>query len=347
MEKTFTSLEYLLLDPTFVRWVKNPSNEDSVYWQHWLKNHPEKEKDVEMAREIIFRMRFKESFPDHESLGRALSGILIQYDSISTKKKERLTYSEDAIFYYAKWAAVYLAFFVSLLVVYQIHNKNIVMPVESPGIVYIEKSTPEVVRTQTWLPDGTKVWLNASSSIQFPEHFKDQRIVYLSGEAFFDVVRDTLRPFTVITSHAEVQVLGTSFNVNAFGDAQAELVSLLSGNVTVKSKKHGISKELNPGQQIYLDLESETMELRKVNVNDHVAWKDGWLVFKNAGINEITGKLERWYGVKIELANRPAESWNVNGYFQDQTLETVLKRLSFSKDFEYSIKGKNVKIKFI
>jgi transmembrane sensor len=347
MDKTNTNLEYLLMDPSFVRWVKYPSNEDSVYWKHWLKNHPEKEKDVEVAREIIFRMKFNESFPDQDSMDKALSAILIQYDTVYSKNKERSTFSEDTIFYYAKWAAVYLAIFISLVVVYQIHNKNISIPVEATDIVYIEKSTPEVVKTQTWLPDGTKVWLNSSSSIQFPEHFKEQRIVYLHGEAFFDVVKDTLRPFTVVTSHAEVEVLGTSFNVNAFGDLKAELISLVSGSVYVKSKNSGDIKEISPGQQIYFDLESETMELRKVNINDFVAWKDGWLIFKNAGVNEIIGKLERWYGVKIELVNRPASSWNVNGYFQDQTLETVLKRLSFSKDFEYSIKGKNVKIKFL
>lgn len=293
-------------------------------------------------------MKFNESFPDQERIEKALSAILIQHDSITSSKAKKSGFSEDAVFYYAKWAAVYLALFISLLVVHHIHNTNIVnSSEEATGIVYIEKSTPEVVRTQTWLPDGTKVWLNSSSTIQFPEQFDHERIVYLKGEAYFDVVKDSLRPFTVLTDHTEVEVLGTSFNVNAFGDTKAEMISLVNGSVSVKSRRKGNCKELSPGQQMYIDVDTDDMELRKVNVNDHVGWKDGWLIFKNASVNEIIGKLERWYGVKIELENRPAESWNVNGYFQDQTLDTVLKRLSFSKDFEYSIKGKNVKINFL
>jgi len=196
------------------------------------------------------------------------------------------------------------------------------------------------------LPDGSRVWLNAASEITYPATFKDVREVKLKGEAYFDVSEDIGKPFIVKTSLSNVKVLGTSFNVNAYSGNTSEYVSLLKGKVTVSLLDGDTSSLLLPGEQIAINRETGISETFSFDSLEVAGWTTGWLTFKNANKEEIINKLSRWYGVEIQLLNEPAEDWNVNGYFRDQTLEMVLDRLSFSKDFEYKMEGKTVKIRF-
>lgn len=163
---------------------------------------------------------------------------------------------------------------------------------------------PRGMNKQLTLADGTKVWLNAESSLQYPETFegKDQRVVYLKGEAYFEVAKDSLHPFFVKTDALETQVLGTAFNVRAYSSDDVQ-VTLVEGSVKV-SDKHHHELRLQPGEHARLhsgnSLKAEPVE----EASAYRSWADGQFYFDNTELVEIMRELGRWYNVDILFTNR-------------------------------------------
>ena len=150
------------------------------------------------------------------------------------------------------------------------------------------------------LSDGTKVWLNAQTEIQFPEKFgKGKREVKLiSGEAYFAVAKDQDRPFDVMLSDgSKVEVLGTEFNVMAYQDEEEMQTTLVEGSVQFSKESEEVI--LVPGQQVGLNLVSNEMEVREVKTDIYTAWKDGKFVFNREPMESVLRKMSRWYGVKV------------------------------------------------
>ncbi|SDE86254.1 FecR family protein [Dyadobacter soli] len=158
-------------------------------------------------------------------------------------------------------------------------------------------STPRGGQYRVQLPDGSKVWLNASSSIRFPSVFPaSERRVEITGEAYFEVTKDKTRPFTVRFNGSEVQVLGTSFNVMAYADERVSKTTLVEGSVSISNK--GERALLRPGQQAAL-LPGGQIETAFKPVDEAVAWKEGMFYFKNAGVKDVMRQLSRWYDVEV------------------------------------------------
>lgn len=150
------------------------------------------------------------------------------------------------------------------------------------------------------LPDGTRVMLNAESSLKFPVSFtnKPQRVVELTGEAYFEVAHNNAQPFKVISAKQEVQVLGTDFNINAYTDEPAIVTTLVVGSVSVS---HGnIIKVIKPLQAAVV---KSGIDVRPANECD-IAWKSGIISFKNADIETIMRQVARWYDVEISIAGK-------------------------------------------
>jgi len=212
------------------------------------------------------------------------------------------------------------------------------------------KSNPAGQKSKVFLPDGSIVWLNSESFISYESEFNDSlRLITLSGEAYFEVMKDPQRPFIVYSGTVSTTALGTAFNVNAF-DENNITVSLTSGKINVETKSSQNNNDgiiLSPGEGVIYNPTNE-IEMKKVIIDpDEVKmWKDGLLQLKNASLNETLLKLERWYGVEIILENEPVDPWNANGLFDNEYLENVLRNLSFSQGFEYEFCGKQVYIKF-
>ena len=200
------------------------------------------------------------------------------------------------------------------------------------------------------LADGTKVELNADSEIQFYEHFTDTaRIVWLSGEAYFDVAHNPNLPFYVLTDNIEVQVLGTTFNIRNYPEVSDIRVSLSSGKLSVRSKEdgNGVSKFLDPGQQV--SFKKNTEEFSKVEQFDSTevqGWKDGIIYFRRAGFEEIVIRLERWYGVDIHANNTPIANVSYTGHFERENLDNVLTSIGFVLNFTHSINDKKITVDF-
>ncbi|MDD2426163.1 MAG: DUF4974 domain-containing protein [Bacteroidales bacterium] len=148
------------------------------------------------------------------------------------------------------------------------------------------------------LSDGTKVWLNALSEIEFPVNFHgDRRVVNLTGEAYFQVKSNDKKPFIVHSLNQSVQVLGTSFNIKAYPDEYHVYTTLLEGSLSVGSGGNKVL--LNPGMESVCSRESNELEIRHVNTNFAVAWRSGYFMFNDEDLDNILTILSRWYGVKF------------------------------------------------
>jgi transmembrane sensor len=244
--------------------------------------------------------------------------------------------------FYLKIAATILVLAMAIFILIKEEQPASPVPVE-----WVTKSNPAGQKSKVFLPDGSEVWLNASSSLRYTTDFTDStRIVLLSGEAFFQVVQDVNRPFTVISGNIRTTVLGTSFNINAFTeDVQ---VSLVSGKVKVAEMDSlEIVHELivlNPGQSaIYMNDINEII-VQDFNVEATIRWKEGELYFNDASFDEIIKKLEQWYGVSIQVDERVKIQKTYSGTFKNESLKNVMESMSFSLHFDFEIKNKSMKI---
>jgi len=159
--------------------------------------------------------------------------------------------------------------------------------------------TPIGGKYQLVLPDGSKVWLNAASSITFPVAFSEkERTVKISGEVYFEVAPDKSRPFSVTGANAHVQVLGTQFNVNAYEDEDKLKVTLLNGSVKVSDIQSKQATVLLPGQQAQLST-TQLSSSGNIDLNKVMAWKNDLFNFEDVNLDEAMRQISRWYGVKV------------------------------------------------
>jgi ferric-dicitrate binding protein FerR (iron transport regulator) len=200
--------------------------------------------------------------------------------------------------------------------------------------------TPIGGKYQLTLPDGTKVWLNAASSITFPVAFPQQeRSVTITGEVYFEVAADQLRPFSVSGGNAKVQVLGTQFNMNAYPDEEKLKVTLLNGAVKVSGISFDQSTVLAPGQQAQLVNEG-LHTINKIDIAKVMAWKMDLFNFEDIDLEEAMRQISRWYGVKViyEQGIPKTQLWGKMS--RNTSFERVLRNL---KDIGVNYKMTNKK----
>jgi transmembrane sensor len=148
------------------------------------------------------------------------------------------------------------------------------------------------------LADGSKIWMNSASTLRYPTSFSgNERRVYLTGEAYFEVAKNTRMPFIVKTNKTEVQVLGTHFNVMAYDDESNSKTTLLEGAVRVQSA--AVVNIIKPGQQAIVDNQGQQKITSDINIDEEIAWKNGLFIFKDTGIKEIMQQAARWYDIDV------------------------------------------------
>eukprot|EP01133_Synstelium_polycarpum_P011688 gene11688-13647_t len=196
-------------------------------------------------------------------------------------------------------------------------------------------STPKGGQYQIALPDGTKVWLNSASSLKFPPSFKKQqeRQVELNGEAYFEVAKDKKSPFRVITKNQTVQVFGTHFNVNSYNDEENIKTTLLEGSVRVSVHSGHAQPEaqfLKPGQQSSLN-SSGKIEITPANIEQVMAWKNGYFHFEKDNLFTVMRQLERWYNVEVIYQGLNSDDEFVGDIPRSVHLSEALKILEYAK----------------
>ncbi|WP_419698621.1 FecR family protein [Mucilaginibacter sp. NFX135] len=204
------------------------------------------------------------------------------------------------------------------------------------------QSLPAKTKVVT-LADGTQVTLNANSSLRYPEKFSNgQRIVYLKGEAYFEVVHDSKKPFIIYSGALRTQVLGTTFTVSAYNEQRPQKVTVLTGKVGVidqSSKAHAI---LTPGLCAVTDQKNKTLTVsRMADPTDAIAWMDDKMMFEDATLADVAIALSNKYAVNIEIDNPRVASRHITAIFQNQTLPDILNGITRLTHAKYRV-DKNI-----
>ena len=214
-------------------------------------------------------------------------------------------------------------------------------------IVYNTMQIPVGGFYQLKLADGTKVWLNSLTRLRFPVTFAgEERKVYLTGEAYFEVARDSVHPFIVATDEGmEVKVYGTEFNVDTYRKGTVK-TTLVNGKVGIRVSATGEEMRLSPNQMALFTKATQSIQVENVDSYGVVAWKDGKFVFEDEPIEEIMERLSRWYDVKVFYANERIKKHTFTGIitrFAD--ISDVLHLMEETAAVEFRIQGDTVTVK--
>jgi hypothetical protein len=203
-------------------------------------------------------------------------------------------------------------------------------------------STAKGETYQLKLPDGTVVFLNASSTLEYPENFSGtvRRVVKLTGEAYFEVAKDGKHPFVVKTVQQQIEVLGTHFNVNSYPDETNTQTTLLEGSVNVTRNNDRAMRHLSPGQQSILD--PYQLVVHDADVDEAVAWKNGDFDFNKEDLRSIMRKLARWYNIEVVYSGNIHESTFTGKISRSKNISQVLKMLSKTKTVHFKIQERRV-----
>jgi transmembrane sensor len=201
-----------------------------------------------------------------------------------------------------------------------------------------ELSTPPGGEFQVRLSDGTKVWLNASSSLKYPEQFSDSvRVVELSGEAYFEVIKDAAHPFILSTGSNNVRVLGTHFNVNNYADNQETIVTLAEGSVKLNG-----SVILKPGEEGSID-HAGKIQTGAADLESALAWKEGQFIFKMTPLEQVMKQVSHWYNARIFYQDNITDHFNAR-IPRDVPVSKLLHMLESTGQVHFKIEDKTIKV---
>lgn len=196
---------------------------------------------------------------------------------------------------------------------------------------------PPGEQTQITLADGTRVHLNSDTYFSYPSDFSaTKRNCELKGEAFFNVVSDPEHPFEVKTKYQKVKVFGTQFDVNAYDDSKNTITTLFHGKVSILTLDERVIAQLKPNEKAILNHQTRRMVLQTADPEMDAGWKDGIFFFKSISLQELSRKLERWYGVKIIISSEKLKKEQFTGkFFHDQTVWQALDLLKLTIPIDY------------
>mgnify|MGYP004649898525 CR=1 FL=1 len=216
-----------------------------------------------------------------------------------------------------------------------VYKKNDSLDVlEDDKIEYNQIIVPAGERFFVQLSDGTKVWINSESSLRYPAYFgKNVREVEARGNVYFEVVKDSVRPFVVIARELTTEVLGTRFEVNTYGDQDEVSTTLVEGKVRVNAGNRQVI--MKPNQQFTFNTKSGNVALVEVDAVKKVMWKDGILVIDNESFRNVIWKLERWYGVSIVNETGLVFTQSFSGEFDRENIQAAIETICVNLNIAY------------
>ncbi|NLU96072.1 FecR family protein [Chitinophaga sp. Ak27] len=177
---------------------------------------------------------------------------------------------------------------------------------ERPAVAFNTLTTPRGKTYKVVLPDGSQVWLNAASSLHYPTRFAGEgRKVELTGEAYFDIVKDADHPFIVAAGKQTIAVLGTAFNVKAYTDESYINTTLVEGSIKIDPQNGTAPKLLKPGEQAIL--ENNRLQVGKVDIQQEISWKSDLFYFSNTDLQVVAHQLQRWYDIEVDFSTLPTK----------------------------------------
>nr|WP_299389336.1 FecR family protein [Allomuricauda sp.] len=328
------NLEDFLADPEFRDWVLNPNKSSQIFWKNWIAAHPSKRKTILAAKEILLSLHYhSDQSMDDELREQLLTSILGKRNALGKNGKSSL------ITFILPIAACVLLLF-GLVFGAQFTSTHDLMPT-TQAITQVVKENLRGKKSRITLPDGSVAYLNNNSKIKYASRFVRNREIHLEGEAYFEVKKDPTKPFLVNSHGLVTKALGTAFNIKAHKGEQVE-VGLVEGKISVgpmlSNQEPGILDF--PGGKATFTSEDGELNFSAYSDMDFYKWANRTLVFKAAGFDEIEETLENWYDVDITVRNLH-RSVSYTGEFPSESLESVLKRISYVEKFSFRIDGDN------
>ena len=236
---------------------------------------------------------------------------------------------------------------------------NVLIAADSTGLEYNrlkQTTTDSAVFNQLIVPrgglyllvlsDGTRVWMNSDSRLKYPVMFSsNKREVILSGEAYFDVVKDKSAPFIVKTESGNIEVLGTEFNIKCYSDEDALVTTLVNGKVKFDD---GINPSviLKPEEQLIFEKENGQSIVRKVNVNHYISWKDNRLSFQGETLDMIMKTLSRWYNVEVVFEDSTLKALEFSGNLNKFTnIQEFLSLFELGVNVKFEVRNRTVYVR--
>lgn len=374
MEADKSDIIDFILDESFQRFVINKNPDDTRYWESWISEHPDALASFEESRTIISFIVTRKVLPKNKAISDEVYEKLLLQIEAETKKSERVSQRKHISYYWYAASVVVLAGLAFLFTL----NNNIRTSFVSQNL---EVLVPKGQRSQLLLPDGTKVWLNSGTVFKYPTSFlKKGREVYLEGEAFFSVTHNN-QPFIVhLKDNLFVKVFGTEFNVKSYAEDRYVETTLIKGMVHFLRKdendkvvneiklqpKEMVKYEKNLRQMTISKIvpytatittaKSFTRSPDKINKVEQVketeaineaaittAWKDNTLVFQDETLEEISIKMERWFGIPLKIADDDLKRERFTGNFMNQeSVYQVLDIINRSEPIQYVKQNKTI-----
>jgi transmembrane sensor len=357
-----------LLNESFQQYVLNSTREDTEFWDAWIKENPNAGENINKAKEIIAFIAARKVQPKHQSVSNEVYERL-QKQIFAEKNLHQKHTRKIHIKYYWYAASVILFIGIALLLRY---NSQYNIPVNLTG-QYLQVIVPVGQRSQLVLPDGTKVWLNSGTVFKYPAGFLQQsREVYLEGEAFFNVTHNKKLPFIVhMKENLYIKVFGTEFNVKCYPTDKVIETTLVKGKIRLikEDNKNRVIRELNlvPNEKAVYQKNSNLLvvtqlisapakkstpvkvkqEVKPIKPLDEIelitAWKDEALVFHDETFGDIGVKMERWFGMKICIADEDLKQERFTGKFVNmETIYQILDIFNRSEPIQYVTKNKEI-----
>lgn len=323
------SVEDMLLDESFVLYCLGLSQEAESDWTSWLQENPAQAANAEAARRLLFLLGIRPSTTEKEiafaELRAAIAALKADTADVPAVKKQTA-----ARLVLGQWAAGIAAAFLLVAAGFYWH-KWTAPAMESGVLAYESYSTGDGERRQIELADGSAVILNSNSSLRIPSSYnRQERSLEVKGEAFFEVAKDPAKPFIVNNHQLAVQALGTIFKVRAYDFEPAIRVALMEGKVSLHDRlTRQAPYMLAPGDWLMVNRNDRSVQRGTFNPEDEQLWREGWLVFKDASLQEIADKLQYWYGMKVNLLTQPAKPIHFYGEFVNRSLPDVLKAIAY------------------
>ena len=359
----FFSVDELIVDDSFINYCLQKNQEDSLYWQRYLTNHPLEREKIEEARKIVLGLTVM--LRQQKDSRKTTNSVFQQKD----KEIFKIPPLQKLLKYAAAVAAVFI---IALIVKTTIDASENHKGSHSVASINTERHTDFLFKTQNGekklitLPENTNIWLNAGSQLQLDKGFgKENRRVYLSGEALFDVTHNEKIPFIVCIQKCEIKDMGTLFNVKAYpGDKQSE-TSLLRGKVEIELNNSPHKIFLSPNEKVVINNDDVSLVKKKQSYTTPVikdinllplsynqkdsavietAWAQNRLEIVNEDFFHMKDKLERWFNVKINIKDNAVGKYPFTATFENEDIRQVLQALQYAYHFNYTIEKNEVNI---
>lgn len=335
-------------DEEFTEAVLHPTAASDAFWHQWQEKHPEKQKILQEARLLVLLMESQDVTLNEGIKTSLWTSITKRIDHprehplkqnlrAPVKSPQR---TKRSIRTWHKIAAVC----VLTVGVYFVFNSFF-----SDNSSMITLKNENGKKSAFTLPDGTRVWLNAASQLSYSKSFQEQpsRQVWLTGEAFFDVTENKVKPFTVETDAIKINVLGTAFNVKSYAGENNIETTLVRGKIMITrtdDTQHVKPVLLTKDQQAIYSRNSQKLSLSKVETGAVTSWTSGKLVFMNRPFSEIKKVLERWYGMEIWVENPHNLRCRFSTTIDNEPITKILELFKATGNMAYEIKENNILI---